>query len=321
MKSNNAHQFDASENCFHCQLENPKGSNFTFSVLGEKRHFCCPGCLAVAQMICDSGQQDFYRFRTESNNKVEEILPQEILEFEAYDNQQIAQDILDSKIDYDSVSLGIEGITCAACGWLLKRQLNQLDSVQSIEVNTTTKRAQLVLKKNSQLSEIFKRIRALGYRAFPYSEDSEEASAQKEDKAFVRRLIVAGLAMMQVMMFATGLYIGDYQDIAKEHAFFLHTVSGLLATPVVFYSALPFLKSAVRGLKFGHIGMNVPVSIAIFAAYFSSVYSLISNGTVFYFDSVVMFTFFLLLGRYLEHHVRFKALLKQQNFRKLLPYP
>ena len=305
--------------CYHCGLSNPQESNFCYEVFDESRRFCCPGCLAVAKLICESGQSDFYRFRSDTNAKVDQILPEELLEFEAYDNEKIASSLVDVDGDLQQISLGIEGITCAACGWLLKKQVSQLENVKKIEVNTSTKRAQVWLKKGSGLSEIFKKIRELGYKAFPYSEDEEEAVAEKEDRAFVRRLIVAGLAMMQVMMFATGLYIGDFQDIATSHAFFLHSVSGLLATPVVFYSALPFIKSAISGLKFGHLGMNVPVSIAILSAYFASLYSLLTNGSVFYFDSVVMFTFFLLLGRYLEHHVRFKALLKQQTFRKLLP--
>ena len=270
-------------------------------------------------MIKDSGQLDFYRFRTQTNAKAEEILPQELLEIEALDNTDIASELLHQEDNLNVIELGIEGITCAACGWLIKKQIGARPEVHSIEVNATTHRAILKFDQTAPLSQILKQIRQLGYKAFPFTEDQQEESFQNEDKAFSRRLIVAGLAMMQVMMFATGLYIGDFQDISEQHALFLHSVSGLLATPVVLYSALPFFKSAWRSLQYGHFGMNLPVSIAILAAYFSSIYSLIFGGSVFYFDSVVMFTFFLLLGRYLEHRVKYKAILKQQNFKRLLP--
>ncbi|MCW9017944.1 MAG: heavy metal translocating P-type ATPase metal-binding domain-containing protein, partial [Kangiellaceae bacterium] len=305
--------------CFHCDLDVPKNSNFNLIIYEQEREFCCPGCLAVAQMIKDSGQLDFYRFRTQSNVKAEEILPQELLEIEALDNNDISSQLLHQEDDLNVIELGIEGITCAACGWLIKKQIGARKEVHSIEVNSTTHRAIVKFDKSAPLSEILKQIRQLGYKAYPFTEDQQEEVFQKEDKAFSRRVIVAGLAMMQVMMFATGLYIGDFQDISEQHALFLHSVSGLLATPVVFYSALPFFDSAWRSLKYGHFGMNLPVSIAILAAYFSSIYSLFTSGNVFYFDSVVMFTFFLLLGRYLEHRVKYKAILKQQNFKRLLP--
>jgi len=305
--------------CFHCALPLPVSQEFSCDVLGQVRYFCCPGCLAVAETICQNGLEQFYQFRTEKNDKVDEVLPQELLEIEALDNPAILMSISSQQDHAQHIELGIEGITCAACAWLIRHQVGQRPDVIDIQVNTTTRRASLTFDINSSLADIVKHIRQLGYRAYPFSEDQQEKVIQQEDKAYNRRLIVAGLAMMQVMMFATGLYIGDYQDIAAEHAYFLHWVSGLLATPVVAYSALPFFKSAWTSLKHWHFGMNLPVSIAIIAGYSASVFSLLSRGTVYYFDSVVMFTFFLLLGRYLEHRTRLKAILKQQNFKRLLP--
>ncbi|TQV71642.1 heavy metal translocating P-type ATPase [Aliikangiella marina] len=305
--------------CYHCDLEVPEGSQFNTVVLGAQRAFCCPGCLAVAETICANGLEQFYQFRTEKSAKAEDLLPQELLEIEALDTPEILSAITENEDGLQTIELGIEGITCAACGWLLRTEIGQRDDVSKISVNTTTHRATLEFAQDARLSDILKNIHQLGYRAYPFSEDAQEAAIQQEDKRFVRRLIVAGLGMMQVMMYATGLYLGEYQDISSEHAYFLHSVSALLATPVVFYSAFPFFSSAWKGLKHGHFGMNLPVSIAILAGYFASMYSLITDGEVYYFDSVVMFTFFLLIGRFLEHRTRLKAILKQQNFKQLLP--
>ncbi|WP_196137945.1 heavy metal translocating P-type ATPase [Aliikangiella sp. G2MR2-5] len=308
-----------STHCYHCALPTPAGDQFQYQVLGQQRNFCCPGCLAVAQTICESGQQDFYRFRSTNNSKIEEILPEELEQLKALDTPEIQSEVAESIGDQLKIVLGVEGITCAACGWLIKKQLGKLEGITSVEVNVSTRRATILYEKSTSLTMILTTLRKLGYRAFPYRDDLEEESAQKEERAYIRRLIVAGLATMQVMMFATGLYLGDYQDMAKSHAYFMHWVSGFLATPVVFYSASPFLKSAWKNLKFRQLGMNLPVSIAILAAYSSSVFSLLTDGKVYYFDSVVMFTFFLLLGRYFEHKARLTSLLKQQNFRRLIP--
>ncbi len=305
--------------CFHCDLEIPKGQEFHLWLINQQRAFCCAGCLAVAETIRENKLEEFYRFRTEHNKKIIEVLPQELIDLQSLDNQAVLASISTESNNIKTIELGIEGITCAACGWLIKKQITKREDVLDIQINITTRRAVLKFKHDALLSPILKQIRNLGYRAFPFSENNLEKSIQVEDKAFIKQLIIAGIAMMQVMMYATGLYIGEFQDMSAEHALFLHWVSGIVATPVVFYSALPFFSSAWRSLKFFHFGMNLPVSIAILAGYFASIYSLLSSANVYYFDSVVMFTFFLLIGRFLEHRMRFKAILKQQNFNQLLP--
>jgi Cu2+-exporting ATPase len=50
--------------------------------------------------------------------------------------------------------------------------------------------------------------------------------------------------------------------------------------------------------------MDVPVAIAIGGAYLASIWSMMRGAGDVYFDSVCMFTFFLLLGRYLEARMR-----------------
>ena len=78
----------------------------------------------------------------------------------------------------------------------------------------------------------------------------------------------------------------------------------LMCVPVVCYAALPFFRAAIRDLKTRHLTMDVPVSIAILLAFLASSYITIftepSVESDVYFDSVSMFTFFLLVGRFLE---------------------
>src|SRR5690606_37681969 len=81
-------------------------------------------------------------------------------------------------------------------------------------------------------------------------------------------------------------------------------LSMLLAIPVVLYSARPFYNAAWRSLKVRQLVMDVPVAIAITLAFSASVWATLTNTGEVYFDSVAMFTFFLLLGRYLEMRVR-----------------
>ena len=307
------------ETCFHCDLTIPSGFDFSYDVLGKKRNFCCAGCLAIAETLVENNLTDFYRFRNTSSNKPEKLIPQELQELQALDQPSILKEISAQDKQTRTIELGIEGITCAACGWLIEKKLSMLSSVIEISVNVSTHRARLVWSKNGSLSEILTTLNELGYRGYPFSEDAREKSFDKTSRAYIKRLLVAGLGMMQVMTYALAIYIGEFQDISARHQTFLYWISALVATPVVLYSAKPFFQSAWRNLKVKQLGMNLPVSIAILSAFSASIYSLLFNADAFYFDSVVMFTFFLLIGRYLEHRARYRSLLKQQNFNRLIP--
>ncbi len=76
---------------------------------------------------------------------------------------------------------------------------------------------------------------------------------------------------------------------------------------MVFYSARPFFTNARRDLLSRHLTMDVPVAIAIGLAYGASAWITLIGGEEVYFESVCMFTFFLLLGRYIEVQARYRA--------------
>ena len=81
-------------------------------------------------------------------------------------------------------------------------------------------------------------------------------------------------------------------------------LKGNLIDSAVFISARPFFVGAGRDLARGRPGMDVPVALAIGGAYLVSVVATVLGTGEVYFDSVCMFTFFLSLGRFLEHRVR-----------------
>jgi len=320
-------------NCFHCGLPNPPSEKIKSKILGEQRYFCCLGCLAIAETLTENGLTDFYKFRSGLNITADELIPSELDSIEAFDSPDILKQI--SQLDKDgksrTIELGIEGITCAACGWLIEKSIGQLESVVKINVNVSTQRANLtwiqstnehdksIGIKSISLSHIIKTFNRIGFKAYPFSEDERIASFKRTNHQFIKRLVVASIGMMQVMTYTLSVYIGDAQDISPAHRSFMHWLSFIVATPVVFYSAIPFFKSAWNNLKTKRFGMNFPVSLAILSAYFSSIYSLLSDKNDFYFDSVVMFTFFLLIGRFLEHRARYLSVLKQTNFQQLIP--
>lgn len=305
--------------CYHCGEEVPVNTDFEVEILGEKRAMCCPGCQAVAQTIVDNGLVSYYQYRTEKAEKAE-LVPEQLQALVNYDNEDVQSEFVRNSASASEVTLSLEGVTCAACAWLIEKQINAQDGVGSIRVNTTTNRAILSWDKNKvKLSELLSSIHSLGYKAAPFEADKQEAAYQQSMKQYLYRLGVAGLASMQVMMLAVALYFEVFADLDTEFKQYLRVVSLIFATPVLLYSALPFYLNAWRSIRGLTLGMDVPVSIALIFAYSASVVATVQeNGEVF-FESVSMFTFFLLLGRFLEMRARRKAAAASANLLKLIP--
>ncbi|PKG73705.1 ATPase P [Shewanella sp. GutCb] len=306
--------------CYHCSEPVLTGSQFTTRIQNEDKAMCCPGCQAVSQAIIDAGLSNYYKFRTEPGNKQTALVPEELNSVSAYDLPEVQQDFIHQRDDLNEISLTIDGITCAACAWLIEHQVKKLNGIASIQVNSTTQRALISWHAEQvKLSEILNKIGAIGYQAAPFQIDEQETKSKKESRKFLLRLGLAGFATMQVMMFALALYSGYFTELDIEFRDYFRWVSMLFAAPVVFYSAQPFYFSAIRSILMGRLNMDVSVSIAICGAYIASCIETINGTGEVYFESVSMFTFFLLLGRYFEQNARQKASVSSSNLHKLVP--
>lgn len=299
----------------------PPGSDYRVEIDGESRPMCCHGCQAVAQAIVDGGLTSFYRHRETRSRKPEDLVPEALRRLELYDQPALQQTFVQQDDEHiRSASLILEGITCAACIWLNERHVSALPGVLDFSVNYSTHRARLRWDdRKIHLSDVLKAITEIGYVAHPFDPGRQEAVHKKEKAAALRRLAVAGLGAMQVMMLAVAMYAGDYYGMDDQLRTFMRWVSLLLTLPVVVYSGATFFKTAWRDLRRRHLSMEVPVSLAIGGAFGASVWSTVFHGAEVYFDSVCMFAFFLLTSRYLEMGARHRAGEAAEALVKLLP--
>ena len=312
----------AESGCFHCG-EALTGTEPWFVQINDAGHrVCCPGCKAVAELIRESGLADYYRFRTVptgrpgDGNAVE--APE--LPWKPFDRPEMLDAV--STIASDGLrtcTMLVEGVRCAACGWLIERSLEQVPGVREIRVNPSSSRARLVWDPELlPLSGALGIVSRLGYRPHPGGAGAAEA-AQREQRKALRRIGVAGIGMMQVMMYAVALWVGVFQDMDPGLQQLFRWVSMLVATPVALYAAFPFYAGAWRDLRSGRPGMDVPVALAIGGAWIASSWHTVIGAGEVYFESVTMFTFFLLLGRYLELRARHRAGDTHEALARLLP--
>lgn len=294
--------------CFHCGLAVPTGSHWSVVIDGVQQPMCCPGCEAVAQAIVDNKLEAYYRQRTAKAPSGRDLVPDELQSLSLYDLAEVQQSFVKPVGSMMEASLILEGIQCAACIWLNENHIRRLPGVISANINYATHRARVQWDpQRIKLSDILGAIQHIGYRAHPYDPDKQQLLLEQERKTYIKRLGLAGVLGMQVMVLAVAMYLGDWSGMEQGFRNFFTWISLLLTLPILLYSAHPFFLGAFRDLSRLHAGMDVPVSIGILLAFSGSAWSTWNGSGHVYYDSVAMFVFFLLTARYFEMVARKKS--------------
>lgn len=210
-------------------------------------------------------------------------------------------------------------VRCAGCALKIEKALSDIPGVSGVNVNYSEKRLSFDAISDELAEAVAGQVTEMGY---PAAADRGRAGLDQladERKGLLSRLGVAGIGMMQVMMFALADYVAGPHGIEADYETLMRWASLVIATPVVFFSAMPFHKGMLRDLKNRSPGMDVPVSIAILSAWTLGVMNTLIGGGEVYFDSACMFTFFLLTGRYLEASARHSFHVEETLGEHLLP--
>jgi len=291
--------------CFHCGDPVPEPP-FHTDILGQSREMCCMGCQLASQSIVEAGLEQYYLDRSEINRTAS--LPTQLTRLEAYDHDEIKSQFVYAQDGMSVAELSVNNLRCAACTWLIESRLDELDGISQCQVNLTNQRMRVIWDEDKlPISRILGIINEIGYEAKPYRQDTHEAMLARHNSQMLLRLGIAALGSMQAMMYAVAIYFGEYSDMLIFQRDFLRWVSLFVSTPVFFYAGVPFFTSAWSAIRARQVNMDVPVSIALVVTFFASLYATITGQGETYFDSVSMFIFFLLAGRYIEHNARLKA--------------
>lgn len=237
-----------------------------------------------------------------------------------YDRPSVDQIYVRHEGSERAIQLMVEGIRCAGCAGSIDRGLRKYPGVRSVHVTVATGRVELAWTAGQvRLSELLRQLATLGFNPHPLGSAAAHEAAVLERRASLKRLFIAGLGMMQVMMFAFALYAEADYFMEPAMSRFLRWASVVCATPVVAYCGWPFFLAAWRNLRERRLGMDVPVSIAILAAFAASLTNTWRGTGAVYFDSVVMFIFFLSIARFVEMGARHQAASVSEALALLVP--
>lgn len=193
-------------------------------------------------------------------------------------------------------------IHCAACIGKVERILMAMPGVHSARVNLSLKRAQ-ISAQDVAVETVTETLRANGFEAHALDQTSLGQGRDDVGQALLTRLAVAGFAMMNVMLLSVAVWSGA-TDATRD---MFHLISAAISLPAVIFSAQPFFKSGWSALSVRRLNMDVPISLAILLACGLSLFETLEGGRHAYFDAALSLTFFLLIGRYLDHRTRAAA--------------
>ena len=198
-----------------------------------------------------------------------------------------------------NIFLSLPTIHCAACIGAVERALTATPGVHSARVNLSLKRV-AIAAPDADLAALVEVLRQAGYEAHPLDADMLQTKTDATGRMLLIRLAVAGFAMMNVMLFSVAVWSGA-SDATRD---LFHLISAAISLPAVLFCGQPFFASAWSALRVQRLNMDVPISLAILLAAGMSFYEVLNSGAHAYFDAALSLTFFLLIGRYLDHHTR-----------------
>ncbi|GEK29859.1 copper-translocating P-type ATPase [Kurthia zopfii] len=174
------------------------------------------------------------------------------------------------------VHLDIQGMTCAACSNRIERGLNKMDGVEA-NINLTLETGKVAISNDLTEEDIIKKIQSLGYDAVVHQEEQEGPDhKQLEIKRKTTQLIVSAIfalpllwTMVSHFSFTSGLYVPDL--------FMNPYMQWALASVVQFVIGWQFYKGAYFALRNKSANMDVLIVLGTSAAYFYSVYVVLSN--------------------------------------------
>lgn len=299
------------EQCFHCGQKIDKERIFF-----DEKVFCCNGCQSVYEILNVHNLDNFYNI-----NKNSGVRPnnENNSQFDYLDTPEIFAKITDfSEGGTTLVTFKIPVIHCSSCIWLLESLHNIEKNINYSQVNFTRKTLQISFKNEElKLSELAKFLTNLGYKPVINLETAEKKQ-DKLDKTLLIKLAIAGFAFGNGMFFSFPEYVSGTDIWFDSYKKLFRAILFLLATPVVFYSASDYYKSAWYGLKNKIVNIDVPIVLGIFVLYGRSVYEVLTDYGPGYFDTLCGLLFFMLLGKTFQKRT-YNALSYDRDYKSFYP--
>ena len=206
-----------------------------------------------------------------------------------------------------SFEVAVKGAHCANCIGKIEAGVKALPGVVNARLNLSTGKL-LASWRDGAIDPdlVLQRVRNLGYEAQPYEAPQVQDQAEREGRFLLRCLAVAGFGTIFVVGLTDAIWWGG-SDLSADLRLTFFWLAATVAVPVTLYAGQPFFRSAWNVLRVRSTNMDVPIGAALLLSLGLSLYQAATHQHHTYFDAATMLAFLLLIGRYLDFHLRDKA--------------
>lgn len=265
-----------------------------------EHHFCCIGCQAVYRLLFSEGVVENY---------AQHPLFEQAVRAGLISNPQLIEEIQKKRQDSPKQEvrrwhIEILDMWCSTCAEVIKWILLKEKGIISCSVDYSVDLAFIEYSpRHLSKEQIVLLIQKLGYRV----QTLENPEKRTVSFDLYLRAIVAGFCALNIMMFAYPVYASYFTDEEIVFSDLFSWLSFGLSLPVLFYSGWPIWRRAWNGLRSKIMGMELLVSMGVWAAFLLSCYELIQGSHQIYFDSMTVIIAFVLVGKIIEARAKFSA--------------
>jgi Cu+-exporting ATPase len=208
-------------------------------------------------------------------------------------------------------TVGVTGMTCAACAGRIERVLKRVPGVAAANVNLATEIAQVDGDDRVTPSVIEAAIAKAGYGTRPI-----DHSGVPEDQGRLQRELVSILvgAVLTVPLVAPMV-----AELAGRHIMLSAWWQLALAILVQLWLGAPFYRGAWKALRGGTANMDVLVALGTSAAFGLSLYLALGGQIHLYFESAAVIIVLVRLGKWLEARAKRRTLKALEALESLRP--
>ena len=281
--------------CVHCGTP--------FRPTPQRGEFCCAGCQCVNHLLHKRGFEEFYNYGERKSPAGNSVFHERDLSW----LEEIRKTAEASADATASATMDIQGISCAGCVWLLERVFLEHPGAVSCRVNSTTGTLRVEWTKGAcDLAAYAEDVRKFGYLLGP-----ADNSRPPSTRPLARKLGLCGALALNAMLFALPRYLG--LNPGDELSRLFDVISLGIATASILIGGGYFFRRAATALKSGMLHIDLPISLGLIVAYSGSCLAWVNHVHSFaYFDFVSIFTFLMLLGRWMQERA------VENNRRRLL---
>jgi Cu2+-exporting ATPase len=285
--------------------------------LGEDLQFCCNGCRQVHTLVHEWGFDQYYRLVDRQRGTLE---PARVTgrAFDDFDDEALQAEATERVSDERRCTrLYLEGVHCAACVWLVEKLPAVLRGVDEVRLNVSNAVAEVTWRPaHTRLSAIARALDRLGYTPHVHRAARMQEARRSEDRAALARLGVATACAMNLMFLHGAIYAGEHAGgMSSPYETLFRWMSLVVATPVVAFSARPFFRTALAGLRARTVHIDLPIAIALVGAFTTSVLNTLRGEGPLWFDSLAMLVAALLGARQLQRGAQRAALERADSLR------